>query len=101
MPDRPCFTYDPSKDAVTDGIAPTGIVVMAVDNLPCEIPKEASISFSEALRDLVPAIAAADWTRDLDQLDLPGAVRDAIIVHRGKLLPRFEYLEQAVRESSK
>jgi alpha-aminoadipic semialdehyde synthase len=99
MPDEPCFTYDPATDAVADGVTASGIVVMAVDNLPCEIPKESSASFSRALRSLVPAIAGADWSRDLDELEIPGMLRDAIIVHRGRLVPRFSYLEEAVRSA--
>lgn len=96
QPDEPCFTYEPRDGSVSDGVGSPGIVVMAVDNLPCELPREASVSFSEALRDLVPAIARADWSRELDDIDLPAAVRDAVIVHRGKLLPRFRYLEEAL-----
>jgi len=101
LPDVPCFTYDPPSDSVTDGVGARGIVVMSVDNLPCELPREATRSFSEALADLVPAIGQADWSRDLDELGLPRAVRDAIILHRGKLMTRHAGLEQAVKATVK
>ena len=97
LPDVPCFTYDPATGSVTDGVQPRGIVVMSVDNLPCELPREATRSFSDALAGLVPAIASADWSRDIDELGLPRAIRDAIIVHRGRLVPRWTGLEEAVK----
>jgi len=98
MPDEPCFTWNPRDDGVVDGIRSDGIVVMAVDNLPCELPREASESFGEALTGLVPPMARADWTRDVTDLGLPREIEDAIIVHRGALRPRFEYLESIVDE---
>jgi len=101
LPDVPCFTYDPLTDRVTDGVHARGIVVMSVDNLPCELPREATRSFSDALADIVPAIGQADWSRELDDLGLPRAVRDAIILHRGKLMARHAGLEQAVKAIEK
>jgi len=99
LPDAPCLTYDPATGAVTEGVQARGIVVMSVDNLPCELPREATRSFSKALADLVPALARADWSRPIDEIGLPRALNDAIILHRGRLVPRFADLEQAVRSA--
>ena len=35
-PDKPVFVYNPNTDAIKDGYEGDGVVVMAVDNLPCE-----------------------------------------------------------------
>jgi alpha-aminoadipic semialdehyde synthase len=101
LPDVPCFTFDPATGSVTDGVQARGIVVMSVDNLPCELPREATRSFSKALADLVPALAGADWSRPLDELGLPRALMDAIILHQGRLVPRFADLEQVVHSSKR
>jgi alpha-aminoadipic semialdehyde synthase len=101
LPDVPCFTFDPATGTVTDGVQARGIVVMSVDNLPCELPREATRSFSTALADLVPALAGADWSRPVDELGLPRALRDAIILHRGRLVPGYADLEQVVKNTER
>jgi alpha-aminoadipic semialdehyde synthase len=98
MPGEPCFTIDPETGETTDGVTGGGITVMAVDNLPCELSREASASFGEALVDLVGPLARADWSRDLDAVGLPRALADAVIVHRGRLTGRFAFLDEHIRK---
>lgn len=93
-PDHPTFVYDPLRDACEDGFEGDGIIVMAVDNLPCELPKDASDNFSRSLRDFVPALAKADYNRPFEELDLPPEIERAVICHRGELTPRFAYLQK-------
>ncbi len=92
MPDEPCYVYDPLTDSVQPGVEGTGPVIMAVDNLPCELPREASTHFSGVLRDMVPDLAAADWAVGFDALKLPGYLKRAVIVHKGELTPDYRYL---------
>jgi len=91
-PDRPCYVVDPVSGTVTDGVAGRGIVIMAVDNLPCELSRESSEHFSSILRDMVPDLARADWSRPFAELDLPPHLRAAVIAHRGELTPDYAYL---------
>jgi len=93
-PDAPCFVYDPEAEAIRNGVEGPGLVVMAVDNLPCELPRESSADFSAALRDMVAGLAAADWETDLARLELPSEIRRALIVHRGRLTPEYAHLGQ-------
>jgi saccharopine dehydrogenase (NAD+, L-lysine-forming) len=95
-PDSPCFVYTPEDDAVHDGLEGNGPVVMAVDNLPCELPRESSQHFSTALREMVPLLAAADWRSDFEHLDLAAHLKRAVIVHRGELTPSYRYLQESV-----
>jgi len=92
--DEPCFVYDPATDSARDGVEGPGLLVMAIDNLPCELPADASRSFGDALVDFVPALANADYTAPLDQLALPAALTRALIVHQGRLTPDYVYLNQ-------
>jgi alpha-aminoadipic semialdehyde synthase len=91
-PDSPFFVYEPATGAVRDGVSGDGPVVMAVDNLPCEFPRESSRYFSSVLREMVWGLAAAEWSADFDQLDLPFHLKRAIIVHKGELTPSYRYL---------
>ena len=65
---------------------------MAVDNLPCEFPFGSSREFGAALMPFVPAMAAADYGKSLEDLHLPHEVRSGLILHRGNLTPGFEYI---------
>ena len=93
-PDKPAFTYIIDEDRAELGVEGKGPVIMAVDNLPCELPRESSTSFSETLLDFIPALAKADFTVDFSDLELPREFKDAVIVYRGKLTEKFQYLEQ-------
>jgi alanine dehydrogenase len=91
-PDEPCFVYDPVTDSAMPGVEGNGPVIMAVDNLPCELAREASERFSHVLRAMVPDLAGADWNKDFEALELPPHLKRAVIVHRGRLTPDYEYL---------
>jgi saccharopine dehydrogenase (NAD+, L-lysine-forming) len=91
-PDKPCFTYDARTDSVAMGIADRGIVIMAVDNLPCELPRASSRYFSNVLKPMVKELAAADYAAGFDALALPPHLKRAVITHKGELTPDYQYL---------
>ena len=96
MPDHPCFVYDPQTGKAHDGVVGDGPVIMAVDNLPCELPRESSEHFSSVLGDMVPALGQADFGSDFEGLHLPPHLKKAVITHRGELTPKYRYLQDAV-----
>ena len=95
--DNPVYVYDPATGATVDGVAGVGPVVMAVDILPTELPRDASVDFSRVLAAFMPAIARADYSVPFDQLALPPELKRAVIVHRGELAPAYRYLEQSAQ----
>lgn len=98
-PDHASFVYDPIADSYKDGVEGRGIVVMAVDNLPCELPRDASDSFSATLTRFAPSLADADFTKPFAELGLPPELMRAVIAHRGALTPDYRYLEEFLQES--
>jgi len=92
-PGNPVYVYLPGRDEIVDGVEGEGPVVLAVDNLPCELPVEASQDFGDALLPYVEAIASADYGVPFEQLDLPAPIKGAVIAHGGQLTPAYEYLE--------
>jgi alpha-aminoadipic semialdehyde synthase len=94
-PDNPVFIYNPNTDSIKDGYEGDGIVVMAVDNLPCELPRESSQSFSETLLLFIPAIMKADFTvADFNAIALPVEIKNAVILYQGKLTPSYRYINK-------
>ena len=54
--EEPLYGYLPSENKEVDVFHPAAIVVMAVDNLPCELPKDASEGFGEMFtQHVIPA----------------------------------------------
>jgi alpha-aminoadipic semialdehyde synthase len=92
--DKPVFVYNPFTGETTDGYAGEGPVVMAVDILPSELPREASEDFSGVLREFVPSIAQANYSVPFEQLALPPEIKRAVIVYQGELTPNYRYIEQ-------
>ncbi len=93
-PGAPNFVYNPLTGEVRDGVEGEGVVVMAVDILPSELPRDASEYFSQVLQPYVPALASADYTVPFDDLALPDEIKRAVIAHRGELTPSYRYLLQ-------
>ena len=82
---EPIYGYFPLENKEVDVFHPAAIVVMAVDNLPCEMPKDASEGFGEQLMEhVIPAF----FNGDKD-----GILQRAKITEKGKLTPRFSYLQ--------
>lgn len=93
-PDAPSFVWDPATDTAIEGVAGAGPVIMAVDNLPCELPRESSQAFGDALLPFMPALAASDFGVSFEANDLPPELKRAVIVYQGQLTPNYRYLEQ-------
>lgn len=91
-PENPAFVYEPATGKVRDGFAGRGPVVMAVDNLPCELPAEASRYFSHQMHGMLAGITAPDLSLPADRVAVPEPLRRSIIAWQGKLLPQFEYI---------
>ena len=98
-PDAPVFVYDPDTGATTPGVIGRGPVVMAVDNLPAEIPRDASEKFGDSLFPFVGPLVTADYHVPFELLSLPAAVGSAIVTHGGELAPRYRHLEEAMRKA--
>ena len=99
-PDNPVYVYDPTSDCAVDGIEGAGPVILAVEILPSELPREASTYFSNVLKDYLPAVAAADFTGSFESCELPPPLKRAVITYRGKLTPNYRYLEKFLKVES-
>jgi saccharopine dehydrogenase (NAD+, L-lysine forming) len=84
----PFYGYDTKYENIVGAFDKNAVTVMAVDNLPCELPRNASEDFGKELIDKV--------LPSLLQDDTEGIIERATIVKEGKLMPRFEYLRDYV-----
>lgn len=92
--DEPFYVYDPFEDTKTDGVKGKGPVILAIDHLPTEIPRDSSTFFSNTLLPYVPAIAKADYEGSFEDSGLPEVIKNAVILWHGNLTPEYKYLEK-------
>ncbi|HTH58293.1 MAG TPA: NAD(P)-dependent oxidoreductase [Cyclobacteriaceae bacterium] len=85
----PLYDYDPATDSTTSPLSDERLItVMAVDNLPCELPRSASEEFG---RDLIDRIL-----KPLLGEDKEGVIDRATIAQAGYLTKHFSYLNDYV-----
>ncbi len=85
---EPLYGYLPTENKEVDVFHPAAIVVMAVDNLPCELPKDSSEGFGEMFMEhVIPAF----FNGDKD-----GILQRAKMTENRKLTPKFNYLQDYV-----
>ena len=86
----PIYGYDPVSEKEVSFKDDSAIVVMAVDNLPCELPKDASEGFGDLfLEHVIPSF----FNNDKD-----GVLERAKMTENGKLTKRFSYLQEYLEE---
>src|SRR4051812_38964708 len=92
--DDPYFMYDPATGKSHDkyireftafSLESSGIQIMSIDNLPTEMPFEASEFFSEALYPVVAQMAKNNF-------DHPVLKRAQITTHQGTLVEKHKHL---------
>ena len=84
----PIYGYNPHTESEVDFMDENAIAVMAVDNLPCELPDNSSRGFGSMFYD---SVIPAFFNNDKD-----GVLARAKMTENGKLTPRFSYLQDYV-----
>ncbi|MBA6155621.1 alanine dehydrogenase [Tenacibaculum sp. S7007] len=85
----PIYGYNPETESEIDFMDEKAITVMAVDNLPCELPKDASEGFGEMfLKHVIPSFYNNDKEGVLE--------RAKMTTNDGKLTDRYLYLQDYV-----
>ena len=85
---NPIYGYNKQSEKEVDFRNEDAIAVMAVDNLPCELPKDASEDFGNEMIDkILPSLIVSDDEQ---------IIANATICKTGDLTPNFEYLRNYV-----
>ena len=80
----PIYGYNPQTEREDNFAKPNVITVMAVDNLPCELPKDASEDFgAEMIKHILPCLLAEDPDKIIER---------ATICENGSLTKHYQYL---------
>ncbi len=93
----PVFVYHPETRKPVMGFDGEGVLVMAVDILPSELPREASKAFSDALIKFLPGLLEADFEVPFEKLQVPDPLKKAMILYHGELTPDYQYLKEYLK----
>lgn len=86
---EPIYSYLPEKNGESFPTDEKGVDVMSIDNLPNELPRDASVSFGEKfILGVLPDLLAGNTPK----------MERATIAKRGALMPAFSYLEDYIKD---
>lgn len=86
---NPLYGYEPNAEKEVAFDDPNAITVMAIDNLPCELPRDSSQEFgSDLIQEVMPAL----FNGDKDNI-----LKRATITKNGKLTRAYKYLDSWVK----
>lgn len=89
---EPLYGYDPISEEETDFMDPNGIGVMAVDNLPCELSKDASEDFgNELIKNIFPELLGKPHSEVIEN------ARETTL--EGTLTEKYSYLKDYVESA--
>lgn len=87
---NPIYGFDPQLEKETDPFQPNAVDIMAVDNLPNELPRDASASFGDQfIQAIIPELIKGENSVVLEK---------ASITLEGNLTQHFDYLRSYVEE---
>lgn len=88
---EPLYDYNPQTENIEMPLSnPQNITVMAIDNLPCEVPRDSSESFG---KDLISKVLPHLFGNDSEEV-----ISRATICLAGELTEKYLYLEDYVKQ---
>jgi hypothetical protein len=87
--EKPIYSYLPASNEVSSPHNIHGIDVMAIDNLPNELPRDASTAFGKKfIASVLPDLIIGGTDK----------LKRATIARKGALMPAFSYLEDYIKD---
>ncbi|GFU12522.1 hypothetical protein NPIL_661271 [Nephila pilipes] len=92
--DTPFCLYDADQHKNSESFSGPGVLVCSIDNMPTQLPLEATDYFGYLLYPYMESILSSDATRPLEDHNFVQTVKGAIIASNGQLTPNFEYIAE-------
>ncbi|MFN9683012.1 MAG: alanine dehydrogenase, partial [Bacteroidota bacterium] len=87
--EEPIYSYIPETNRESYPTDEKGVDVMAIDNLPNELPRDASLAFGEKfILGVLPDLLIGNTPK----------IEKATIARKGSLMPSFSYLEDYIKD---
>ncbi|CAG0924180.1 unnamed protein product, partial [Notodromas monacha] len=91
--DNPFCIYDPSHHTTHfDSFKGPGFLVCSIDNMPTQLPREATDFFGELLLPHMYSILQSDARKSMNDTHFSPEVTSAVITSNGELTPGYQYI---------
>ncbi|XP_055612755.1 alpha-aminoadipic semialdehyde synthase, mitochondrial isoform X1 [Uranotaenia lowii] len=97
--DTPFCLYDADRNKDQKSFKGPGVLVCSIDNMPTQLPREATDFFGDLLYPYALDILQSDASKPLGEHNFCQPVEGAIICSNGKLTPAYEYINE-LREAN-
>ncbi|KAK2187791.1 hypothetical protein NP493_154g03016 [Ridgeia piscesae] len=97
--DQPFVVYDAEQNASYDSFRSDGVLVCSVDNMPAQLPLDATDFFGHLLLPHINDMLKSDATEPFDKFDTTATVKNAVITSNGELTPNFKYIAELRRKN--
>lgn len=97
--DKPFCLYDAELNRETESFKGDGVLICSIDNMPAQMPREATEYFGSLLLPYIHEILKSDATTPFQEYSAIPTVKNAVIASNGKLTPNFEYIDVLRKKS--
>lgn len=98
--DSPFCLYDAEQNMDRSSFKGPGVLICSIDNMPAQIPREATDFFGSLLLRYIPEMLKSDAKSPFEQYEGHPIVKNAVITSNSKLTPNFEYIRQLRKAKS-
>jgi len=95
---HPFQLYDAEQHIDYESFSGDGVLICSIDNMPAQLPNEATEFFGSRLLPFIEDILKSDAKEDFEAYKCEPVVRNAVITSNGKLTPNFEYIDELRRK---
>ncbi|OTF75054.1 alpha-aminoadipic semialdehyde synthase, mitochondrial-like protein, partial [Euroglyphus maynei] len=99
--DNPFCLYDADYNQKTSDFAGPGVLVCSIDNMPTQLPLEATQSFGDLLKPYIFDIINSNANEPFEKFNGSDVVQRAVIASNGKLTSNFEYIMEMRAQKDK
>lgn len=92
--DHPFCLYDADNNTNTESFGGAGVLVCSIDNMPTELPREATEFFGSLLMPHIEDMVKADANEMFHKQNIAAPIKNAIITANGILTPNYEYITE-------
>ncbi|RWS12979.1 Alpha-aminoadipic semialdehyde synthase-like protein [Dinothrombium tinctorium] len=90
--DTPFCLYDADYNKQSEKFSGPGVLVCSIDNMPTQLPLEATEAFGDMLFPYIDDIINSEANKPFEEERMHPVVKGAVIASNGKLTPNFEYI---------
>lgn len=98
--ESPFCLYDAEQNMDSTSFAGSGVLICSIDNMPAQIPREATDFFGSLLLPYIPEMLRSNASTSFEEYDADPIVKNAVIASNGQLTPNFQYINE-MRQKSK